>query len=175
MSCGNRAVRSLLADGAGRAALVVLLAATVAAAACNPARTPTRAATGAEADLLILGGTETTAPEMHSLWGEQAHQERRGLWAMFLPLTYSPWGGIGVAYLPGWPRAADVEFGASAGVGFHVGLSPGELLDFLLGLSTLDVAGDDVPLHPPTPQPAEGNPPVILWPRESSGPSWAPR
>ena len=125
--------------------------------------------------LLVLGGTETTAPQMRSLWGEQVHQERRGLWAMFLPLAYSPGEGISVAYLPGWPRTADVEFGASAGVGFHVGLSPGELLDFLLGFSTLDVAGDDVTLHPPASPPTEGNPPIILWPHESSGPSWVPR
>lgn len=60
MSCENRALRGLLAAGDGRATLVMLLAATVAAAACNPAETTTPAATGAEADLLILGGTVVT-------------------------------------------------------------------------------------------------------------------
>ena len=41
-------------------------------------------------------------------------------------------------------RSFDVSVGFSAGVGAHVGFSPGELLDFLLGWTTLDIAGDDV-------------------------------
>jgi len=58
MSFDNRAV---LAAPARSAALAVLLAATgIVAAACNPAENATPTTPGAEADLLILGGTVVT-------------------------------------------------------------------------------------------------------------------
>ena len=53
---------------------------------------------------------------------------------------------------PRWWREArlhafDVEAHACLGVlGVHVGFSPGEFVDFLLGWFGLDIAGDDVPL-----------------------------
>lgn len=41
--------------------------------------------------------------------------------------------------------ALDSSIGVSALCGVHIGLSPGELLDFILGWTTLDLAGDDEP------------------------------
>ena len=44
----------------------------------------------------------------------------------------------------------DVEVGAVvAWIGFRVGVSPGELIDFLAGIVTLDPAGDDIPYEIP--------------------------
>lgn len=42
-----------------------------------------------------------------------------------------------------WLRIFDIQAGASAWFGFHMGFSPGEFLDFLFGLTTLDIASDD--------------------------------
>lgn len=57
---------------------------------------------------------------------------------------------------PHWWQALDVEFGGAAAlVGIHVGLGPGELLDFLLGLFTVDIVGDDLPSAAPERSSAE--------------------
>jgi hypothetical protein len=40
-------------------------------------------------------------------------------------------------------HAFDFEFSVALGLYFDVGYSPGELVDFLLGILTIDVAGDD--------------------------------
>lgn len=47
-----------------------------------------------------------------------------------------------------WQRSLDLGVDASAYLGFHLGLSPGELLDFLIGWTTLDIVGDDSPAAP---------------------------
>ena len=47
-------------------------------------------------------------------------------------------------------RALDLELGLSALVGFHVGFSPIQTLDFLLGWTTLDLCGDDYTPHADT-------------------------
>jgi hypothetical protein len=53
---------------------------------------------------------------------------------------------------PHWWQALDAEFGGAFGVvGLHVGISPGQLLDFLLGWTTLDIVGDDLAPQPPKP------------------------
>ncbi|MEW6743584.1 MAG: hypothetical protein AB1486_12580 [Planctomycetota bacterium] len=43
-----------------------------------------------------------------------------------------------------WHVLLQVEVAASAGVGGRAGVNLGELLDFLLGWTTLDICGDDV-------------------------------
>ena len=63
-----------------------------------------------------------------------------------------------------WPDLLDVEAGASLIVGVHVGVSVVEVLDFVVGLTTLDMCGDDyhpepeLPPPPPTPGPAAFGP-----------------
>ncbi|MFP4055377.1 MAG: hypothetical protein ACLF0G_00735 [Candidatus Brocadiia bacterium] len=42
-------------------------------------------------------------------------------------------------------HAFDLEVGGSALASLRVGFSPGQLLDFLAGWTTLDIAGDDRP------------------------------
>ncbi|MEK7270894.1 MAG: hypothetical protein AAB215_08155 [Planctomycetota bacterium] len=45
-----------------------------------------------------------------------------------------------------WIDKFDVEAGATAGfVNVRLGISPGQALDFLLGVFTIDLAGDDAP------------------------------
>lgn len=64
----------------------------------------------------------------------------------------------------------DVEAGVAAGVvHVHVGVSPGEILDFVLGLATIDIAGDD---RGGKPAPHVPQRPVPAPPR---GPAPAPR
>lgn len=47
---------------------------------------------------------------------------------------------------PHWWQALDLEVGGSLAIaGLHLGIAPGELLDFLLGVFTLDLVGDDLP------------------------------
>ena len=41
-------------------------------------------------------------------------------------------------------RTFDVYAEASVGIGVHVGVSPGEFLDFLLGWFGVDLAGDEI-------------------------------
>lgn len=54
-------------------------------------------------------------------------------------------------------HVADVGATATLGfVGFHVGFSPGELLDLVLGLASIDLRGDDVfPVPPRSPGPPD--------------------
>lgn len=68
---------------------------------------------------------------------------------MYIPvLWFQSWGTMveseGLGTFPRGIRTFDISVGASALVGVHLGFSPGELLDFLLGWTTLDIAGDDV-------------------------------
>jgi len=105
--------------------------------------------------MLLLAGTAAGGEDLACLGEGEAPGDRFGFWAMLLPLAFSPAEGVYVGYVPTWPRTFDVEAGFSAGVGVHVGVSPGELLDFVLGFTTLDIARDD-----------EGPPP----PREQWGP-----
>jgi hypothetical protein len=69
---------------------------------------------------------------------------------------------------------ADVEIGASFGLGFHAGLSPGEFLDFLLGFLTLDPAGDDLPGEQPGTPERTDTPPIVVWPGLGWRPMWIP-
>jgi hypothetical protein len=52
-----------------------------------------------------------------------------------------------------WTRDAcpsyytQIEVAAAVGVGFRLGFNPGELLDFVLGWTTLDIYGDDISLQ----------------------------
>ncbi|MCB9898317.1 MAG: hypothetical protein H6825_09970 [Planctomycetes bacterium] len=77
--------------------------------------------------------------------GEQAN-------CLFVPMDW--WFGsrhAGPGHDPGFElaprgiRSFDVTLGASLMLGVHVGVSLGDLLDFVLGWTGLDIAGDDVP------------------------------
>jgi len=127
------------------------------------------------AGILLFGATATRAVQMSPVAGQRPYEGRYGVWALLLPATSSPAEGFHVGYLPRWPRGADVEFGVSFGLGFHAGLSPGELLDFLLGFSTLDMAGDDLPGEPSSKPERTDMPPVVVWPGLSLRPLWIPR
>jgi len=117
------------------------------------------------AGFILLGATAAASRNMSSLYGDGPAPERYGLWGLFLPVFISPNPALHVGYLPPWPRAADVELGASLGVGLHAGFSPGELLDFLVGFTTLDIAGDDKPLTPPRRGEEATFPPMLILPR----------
>jgi len=95
------------------------------------------------AGFILAACTISSGEEMKCLGAETAMPDRFGFWAMLLPLVVSPAEGVYFGYAPTWPRSLDVEAGASAGVGLHVGVSPGELLDFVLGFTTLDLSHDD--------------------------------
>ena len=43
-----------------------------------------------------------------------------------------------------WPYLTNIEAGGGAFLTFRVGANPGELLDFVLGWTTLDLFGDDI-------------------------------
>ena len=79
-------------------------------------------------------------------------------WLVFLPLSWL------IREAPGgvrkWPDNLNVEVGGSLiYLGAHAGMSGGELLDFLLGWTTLDIVGDDRPDQPPeTPVATEDDP-----------------
>jgi len=122
-------------------------------------------ATRRTAGVLFLGGTATDAVRLASLAASGQYVPERAFWALMLPLTFGSAEGLRFGFLPRWLHAADVAFGASLGVGFHVGLSPGEMLDFLLGFATLDIAGDDAPgPHSSGSAPVRDMPPLTIWP-----------
>ena len=122
------------------------------------------------AGFVLLGATEARPLTPPGPEPAPRMPVRRAAWAMFLPLLVSPADGVHLGYVADWPHTADVTMGASAGIGFHLGVSPGEALDFLAGLTTLDPAGDDSP--PPPPKEPEEIPPPTL-PPPQRGP-WRP-
>ncbi|MBI3818936.1 MAG: hypothetical protein HY286_09630 [Planctomycetes bacterium] len=61
----------------------------------------------------------------------------------FLIFAFPPGGSCGSSHFH-FISALDVEAGIHLGiVGLRVGVSPGQLIDFLLGWTTLDIASDD--------------------------------
>ena len=57
--------------------------------------------------------------------------------------VFSPMPGSGTDNIPA-PYWTNIEVSGSLGFGFRVGFNPGELLDFILGFTTLDIYGDDI-------------------------------
>lgn len=51
-----------------------------------------------------------------------------------------------------WPYYLAAEVAGGAGVTFRVGFNAGELVDFVVGWTTLDLFGDDLELDPPPPR-----------------------
>ncbi len=69
---------------------------------------------------------------------------KRGLAIGLTPLLALLLSGC-ATYIKGrWWRLLDVSVGASLGIGFHFYVSPGELVDFALGLVAIDLVGDDI-------------------------------
>lgn len=78
--------------------------------------------------------------------GVGIYDDSRGCWYCVLPVGlawFGPSAYFEVSKLRWW-RLLDVSVGASALIGFHVCLSPGEAADFLLGFPGIDLAGDDL-------------------------------
>ncbi len=81
------------------------------------------------------------------LYGRSLFTETRGAWraedvADECYLVHS-FGFAPTNPDPSWIHALDVEVGFTVLVGARAGFSVGELLDFLLGLVTIDIADDD--------------------------------
>ena len=108
------------------------------------------------AGVLISADTHITDEVMSPIYGNQVYKPRDRSWFPFLRYP---------VLVPAFrqeelPRMLDVEAGASAIVGAHLGLSPIELVDFVLGLFLLDPVGDDyrpgaAPVAPPPQPPAQ--------------------
>ncbi len=79
--------------------------------------------------------------------GECLHKETLALpffvWAKKMP--YRPYNAPDDGTTYPYYYYTQVEAVLAIGGGFRVGVNPGELLDFLLGFTTLDLFGDDVP------------------------------
>ena len=113
--------------------------------------------------ILLLGATATANG---SDVGEPGPSGTYRIWGLLLPVSYQVVPALHVGYAPSWPHMADVELGASALVGFHLGLSPGEGLDFMFGLVGLDPAGDDEPVEGRPGRSEEDLPPLMILPPE---------
>lgn len=103
---------------------------------------------------LIVGSSGASLRDTKPMCGDPEYcsdywgQDRGRYWGFFLPYKDS---------VLDWPRNFDIEIGGSAIlVGAHVGLSPGEFLDFLTGLLFIDIAGDDY--HPSREEPEQPQP-----------------
>jgi hypothetical protein len=101
---------------------------------------------------------------MFSLWGDGGAPFSYQIWAMALPFSIEAVPGVHLGYAPSWPHTFDVAAGFSAVVGFHAGLSPGELLDFASGLIGLDMARDDGRAEDSSVPPSRDLPPVMILP-----------
>jgi len=89
--------------------------------------------------IVLSAATSISGEFLDPLYGDAVYRPRDRSW--FLLIRYPP-------FVPAFRkgelmRLLDVEAGASAIVGVHLGVSPLELVDFLLGLATVDLAGDD--------------------------------
>jgi len=94
--------------------------------------------------LLVMAVTESEGRQMFSLHGG-THEARGGAWYALLPFKRGPAGGeLSMDAAEKWPHNLDIQIGASIIYGLHVGISPGEFIDFLVGLTTVDLANDDL-------------------------------
>ena len=102
------------------------------------------------AGILISASTRIADEVMSPLYGNQVYAPRNREWFPFLRYP---------VFVPAFKenelaRVLDIEAGASVIVGTHLGVSPIELVDFVLGLFLLDPVGDDyrpgaAPVAPP--------------------------
>ena len=110
---------------------------------------------------LITAATSAKGDRMISLRGPEGYQPRGGVWFLGVPAGY--WrageGGEFHAYSIEGMGALDLAVGASVGFGVHVGVSLLEIVDFLGGFTTMDLAGDDV-LPPETGKPRDDTSPA---------------
>ncbi len=94
---------------------------------------------------LIAGSTNISGDVLTPFWGGKPYVPRTRSWLGFLR-----WPPFAPALKKSeWPQLLDMEVGASAGVGVHLGFSGIELLDFVVGLTTLDLCEDDHPVGLP--------------------------
>ena len=90
--------------------------------------------------ILISGGTDVEDDLMKPVYGDKEYKPRSRSWFLLLRWPFMR----PLIRRREWPQTLDVELGGSLLiVGAHVGLSPIEALDFLLGFTTLDICGDD--------------------------------
>jgi len=101
--------------------------------------------------ILISGGTDVEDDLMRPVYGDEEYKPRSRSWFLFLRWPFMR----PLIRRREWPQTLDVELGGSLLiVGAHVGLSPIEAVDFLLGFTTLDICGDDYGPEPEEAPPA---------------------
>lgn len=123
------------------------------------------------AGFVLLSATAAEGQKMWSLAGDAPHPDTYSIWALLLPLSMQAAPGVHLGYVPSWPHTFDVAVGGSLLVGFHVGLSPIELLDCAVGLIGLDPAGDDPAIKEEKTVPErEELPPLMILP--PAPPQW---
>lgn len=89
--------------------------------------------------IIVMGSTKVDHDFMIPVYGRGDYDPPSRSWIAFLR-----WPPFRPALRPReWPRLLDIEVGASALVGLHFGFSPIELVDFLIGWTTIDICGDD--------------------------------
>ena len=108
--------------------------------------------------VMNISGVERTGTQMRPLFAGgrsyadmqrdciHIYDDTRGSMWFIVPMDLA-WNGPSLyrdSARERWWRILDVSVGASAIAGFHICLSPGEIVDFVLGLAGLDMAGDDV-------------------------------
>ena len=83
--------------------------------------------------MLVSAYTDVSGDLLYPLGGGSRYWPRSRTWLGFLR-----WPPAAALKPSEWPRLLDVEVGASVlAVGVHVGVSPIELLDFVVGLTGL--------------------------------------
>ena len=89
--------------------------------------------------MLLTGYSDVSGDSLEPLYGDLEYVPRRRAWLLLLRMPpHAP-------FHPGreWPRSLDIGVGGSLLVGVHLGFSPIEAVDFLLGFTTIDIVGDD--------------------------------
>lgn len=92
--------------------------------------------------LLSMKANMNPSSTGHCYQGER-NKRYSGFYLCGLPIGVNPLGmSSDTLYSP--HSATKIEIGASLGLGLRFGFNPGELLDFLLGWTTLDIYNDDL-------------------------------
>jgi hypothetical protein len=117
------------------------------------------------AGFLLFSATSAEEQNMPALVGDIDHTDTYDIWVILLPFSVQLAPGAHVGYVPSWPHSFDIAAGGSVVLGVHLGLSPGEMLDFALGFIGLDVARDDPGARErETPPASRDLPPLMILP-----------
>ncbi len=89
---------------------------------------------------IVLGGFKSLVPSE----ADRARGKGYDYSYSWIPWEHEQENFFGTYEPGGWFNAAQVEIAAGLGVGARVGVNLAEILDFLLGWTTLDLCQDDV-------------------------------